>query len=246
MSEYNPFPSKDSIETFLIRHFTSTKETNIHVDPRMRYKFGYGADLEKVYLTDKVKIIGIMFCHPGSAIASKDILPRLEYLHYRSGEYTDLFWAGYGPFMHGRTPPPAFPVKIVGDTEWAFSDEAFNAMRVEIEANTTWKYSGETDLLLTTARLNPETHKAYLDFSETLVCDLDKMLQQGAITSVARFLEELFRFGENSSTKDVFDYSDFKFLDSSKRTLWRWLLDRLKVRGYFERTEPFAIRDISK
>ena len=239
-------PTISSIEESLKKAFQTQQEKNVRVDRKIHYRFGYGADLETLYLTDKVKLVGIMFCHPDSEISSKQIIPRLEYLQNRSGEHTDLFWGGYEPFMEGHVPSEVRVVKVVGGTVWGFSEAAFNSFRAEIEGRTTWKYSGETDLLLVTARFDQETKKPYLDFSETLVCDLDRMLRQGAITSVPRFLEDVFRFGERYPSGDVFDFSDLKFVESTKKTLWNWFLDLLKVRGYFERTEPFAIRNISK
>ncbi len=124
----------DSVEASLAKHFKTTRETNIRVDPHTHYTFGYGADLETVYLTDKVKLVGIMFCHPDSELARGQIIPRLEYLHYRSGEDPDLFWAGYGALMKDHVPADVRPVKIVEGTAWGFSDSDFNAFRATIES----------------------------------------------------------------------------------------------------------------
>ena len=105
------------------------KETNIRIRRNVHYKHGYGADLKKVYFVDKVKLVGIMFCQPDSAIGTAEIIPRLEYLHYRSGEHTDLFWAGYSPYVDGEAAAGMRPVKKVGATQWGFSDAEFVAFR---------------------------------------------------------------------------------------------------------------------
>lgn len=244
MTEY--ITTYDSVEKSLEGSFEGTIETNIRFSRFAHYKNGYGADLKKVYFVDKVKLVGVMFCHPDSELGSKQILPRLEYLNYRSGEHTDLFWAGYGPFMKEHMPPGVRPVRAVGGTMWGFDEAEFVAFCREVEGRTTWKYSGETDLLLMTARFNEKTSKPYLDVSEALVCDLDKMIRQGAISTVPRFLEDVFRFGESAKSNDVYDFSDLKLLENSKRSFRDWLLDLLKIKGFFDSTEPFAIRDISR
>ena len=97
-----------------------------------------------------------------------------------------------------------------------------------------------------TARFDEKTSTPYLDFSQTIVCDLDTMLKRNAISSVSRFLEDVFRFGETSQSSEVFDFSDLKFVEVSKKTLWEWFLTKLRVKDYVDRVEPFAIRDISK
>jgi hypothetical protein len=236
-------PTVSSVQESLMESFKTIEETNIRVIRGIQYKNGYGADLKTVYFTDKVKLIGIMFCHPESEIGARDVIPRLEYLHYRSGENTDLFWAGY----HRYCALSDIPIKTTVDgILWGFSNAEFNSFRSDIEGRTTWEFSGETDLLLTTARFDQTTNKPYLDFSETLVCDLDEMIRRGAITSVSRFLEDVFRFGDTNPSSEVYDFSDLKFIEKTKHTLLNWFLDRIHMREYFERTAPFAIRDISK
>jgi len=143
MSTYNPIPSLTSVEDSFEPSFSKMEETNIRVRPGEHYQFGYGADLKKVYLADKVKLVGIMFCHPHSKIGEDDVIPRLEYLHYRSGEDTDLFWGGYGPFMEEFVPLGVERIKVVAGIVWGFSEEGFNSFRAEIEAVTAWKNSGE-------------------------------------------------------------------------------------------------------
>src|SRR5271170_805332 len=41
------------------------------------------------------KIIGMLFCLPSSDIATKEVLPNLEYFNYRSAFFVDFFCIGY-------------------------------------------------------------------------------------------------------------------------------------------------------
>src|SRR5205823_3253982 len=91
-----------------------------------------------------------------------------------------------------------------------FDHRRFEEFRSEIEAATRWQYSGDVDLLILNARLNPATGKAALDFRSTVVCQLDTMLADKAIRSVAEFFERVFRFAESHRGEDAtwgFSYS---------------------------------------
>ena len=41
------------------------------------------------------KLIGILFCQPGTKLAREEIIPNLDYFYYRSGVFVDFFCAGY-------------------------------------------------------------------------------------------------------------------------------------------------------
>ena len=76
-----------------------------------------------------------------------------------------------------------------------------------------WRYSGQTDLILTNARYLHYERRAVLDFSRAIVCKLDAMIKNCAIESVAAFFEEVFRYAEDAHSNDpVWDFSDVKGL----------------------------------
>jgi hypothetical protein len=108
-------------------------------------------------ILNKVQLIGILFCHPQSELAKKDILPRFDYYHERAGFQTDFFWAGYSGQWRKNTHPDSVPVPELSSTGWEFSSKGFNDFRNEIEENTSWRYSGQTDLILTTVAIDNDT-----------------------------------------------------------------------------------------
>ena len=61
-----------------------------------------------------------------------------------------------------------------------FNQRLFAAFVDDMEASTSWKYSGETDLIL----VGPD-----LDFSDAILYDIEAMLKDGAIDNPARLFE---------------------------------------------------------
>ena len=195
---------------------------------------------------DKVKIIGILFAHPESEIVKKEIIPKIGSYHFRSSGYTNFYWAGYGAFWPPGHYSDQRKVLELDGTDWLYSDIAFNECRKQIENQTTWKYSGDTDLILCTARRKPETGKAGMDFSECIVCQLEQHLEAKGDHSISSFFEKIFRYAETSRNPSVYKFSDLHLLNTSKESLLDWVLKIVKMDGYFNKNKNLCIRDISK
>jgi len=172
-----------------------------------------------------VRMIGVLFARPESNLAAKEVVPNLGYFHVRSGKHVDFFCAGYGP------DDPREPVNRinVSDMGWKFYPAKFNDLRQELEPpRTNWRYSGGTDLILTNARLEPNTLRAFFDFETTVKCYLDEMIRIGAIPSVEEFFERIFRYAESASGDDpTWGFSDAEGLNAGKQSLINLLLSLL-------------------
>ena len=100
-------------------------------------------------------------------------------------------------------------VITIDNVEWSFSNKCFVDFFTELEKITTWRYSGESELILI------ENNNCSLDFSKTLIFKLDEMLKDGTISSVSNFITTLsnaYKSGENikakyfrSNVRKVFD-----------------------------------------
>jgi hypothetical protein len=218
-----------------IRHITS------------KFKYRYGVDI-----SDELRMVGIVFARPTSQLAKAEIIPQIPDWHYRSGNHIDFYFAGYITlFLSGysTTPPHFVSVPVPGRGDWLYNSELFNKFRQEIEAKTTWLYSGACDLLLTNARFDAAKDTAVLDFTSTIACQLDSMKDDKAIPIVERFFESIFRFAENATGRDpTWGFSDRQGLALAGSALKRVALSFLpkSLEADVKKAEYFAIRDVAK
>ena len=140
---------------------------------------------------DRVRLVAILFAAQGASLASSQIQPRIEEFHYRSGKNLDLFAAGYDKFWDSR-----------GEFRPMFDASGFDRLRRDLEEATTWRYSGDVDLILANAMLDRRTDQSTLDFASSVVCQLDQMLKDGAIQSVGSFLEKIFQYTDSQKNED--------------------------------------------
>jgi len=177
-------------------------------------------------------MVGMLFAPPHAPISQKDIIPSLNYYFHRSGDIFDFFCAGYADKYISDSDHEKINL---GNLEWGFSNKAFNDVRNEIEKKTSWKYSGEVDLLLATAKFEDE--EVAIDYENAIVMDIDRMISDGAIQSVRRLFEEIIRFVEHNNSDDpLIEYSDYKSVRVIGKSLIESLLIALPkaLSNYFE------------
>lgn len=195
------------------------------------------------------RLIGILFCRPGSKYAD-EIIKDLSYYDLRSGNFVNFFFAGYGTDWSGDGDAERKAVVKFDDyEEWSFSPKAFDSFRREMEERTVWIYAGGTDILLFAARGNRSTLSQELDFGAALACNFEQMENDGAITSVPIFLEAVMKFGEKYKGDDpLWELSDELGFKRAKSFALEVLLAALPepVRKLFKSARHVAIRDISK
>ena len=90
--------------------------------------------------------IGILITRPDLEVG-KSILNSLNYYHHASGNNINFYLPGYGAYWYGRYPDGRVVSKI-NETEWLYSDKMFVAFIEELEKYSTWRYSGESELLM--------------------------------------------------------------------------------------------------
>jgi hypothetical protein len=93
-----------------------------------------------------------------------------------------------------------------------------------------------------------EDETASLDFSSTIVCDLDRMIRDKAIQSIRRFFEDVFRFADGVGAPDpTWGFSDSMGVQTAGSALKRVILSLLPrdLGADYSRAEHFVIRDVS-
>lgn len=131
----------------------------------------------------------ILFAPNFDKIGANEIIPRLGYLDYRTGEKIHFYCVGYMGYAHKSDYPDLkdlgeFKYKDRTVIPWSFSQRKFAEFVDELEKETSWKYSGGTELIL----LNSKA-----DFSNAIIFKIDSMLRDGAIYNVNDLFEALIQ-----------------------------------------------------
>lgn len=212
-------------------------------DPKPEIKY----QEEKLQINIESKLIGILFCHPFSPIGKDEIVKHLSYFHHRSGKMSDFFWAGYGAYWAPECYADQKLVANVDGTDWFFSDLALNQLRLDVEAECNWKYSGEAELILLSAHKEGEEVK--FDFDNAISCNLELMENDNAFSSVRSFFEKIFRFADNYvGESPVWDLSDSQGFSQGKKNIADCVLSLLpeQLRDFYKSTRHYAIVNLSK
>lgn len=193
------------------------------------------------------KLIGILFAHPNAPISKAEIVEHLNHFHHRSGEAVDFFCVGYGTNWPDEDYSDQNNIVKIDGSDWTFSDKAFSKVIDELEAETKWTYSGETELLLVSAKKDIEGSTS-LDYEAAIICNLELMLKDKAFSSVRSFFEGVFRFAkQNSEVDQTWGLSDQKGLQVGQSALKEAVLSLLpkNIKESYKKAEYYAIKNIS-
>lgn len=178
---------------------------------------------------DSVRLACILFARPTAKLVKDDIIPNFNYWHHRSGLHVDFICVGY-------------------NNDESFSSQGFNKILKNFEERTSWKYSGETDLLLVNCHFDKTSHNAQLDFSNVVSVNLEDAIRDKAIKSVPAFFEEIISYASRcTGTDPTWGFSDSKAVGSTKSALVELILKLLPeaVKNEIGRVKYFAVRDVS-
>ncbi len=145
-----------------------------------------------------LRLVALIFGRPSSSLV-KEAFTRdeLNYWNARSGNYVEFFCIGFYPGQY-------IPVGTDG-----FDADAFDSTVKEFQAETSWRYSGDTDVVFANAYFDPNTRIARLDFETIMILPLRKALDKKVFESVPVFLETVIRAAEegysNNPTADLSD-----------------------------------------
>ena len=234
-----PACSIDALNAQLRSVRASSEHSSNEAGPVLHNLMALPSSRELSRIEVQTHLVGLLFARPDSAVAKKDIIPNLSYLHYRSANNVDLFCAGYGADWEPAMYPDYRQVGVVNGTKWFFSDKAFAGLCEELEHRTRWRYMGETDLILVNADQT-------ISFSQAIVVTLEKALRDNAIQSVASFFEEIIKFARNySGSNPVFDASDYLGLRIASKSILGTLVPK-KLADIFRSARHVCVRDISR
>jgi len=215
--------------------------TSIDMNQPLRYQ------TVKTTKQRNVKLIGILLCHPESPLGKNEILSHLSHFHIRSGEAVDFFCAGYGAFWPDNHHIDQKVVAKVEGTEWLFSDVAFSEVIDQLEVESKWRYSGETELLLVAVKKS-QTGELLFSYDTAITCNLEQMEKDKAFTSVRAFFNDIFRFAKTNLSKDPsWAFSDAQGIKQGKGVLKEAVLSVIpsSLRDGYKKTRHYAVKNIS-
>lgn len=247
--------SLSKIKNNILRKIKKTKNTegkdNLVVLPAVipaSYSELYMGATKKCAEENQSELIGILFCRPDTPLAEEEIIKSLQYFHTRSGGNVDFYCVGYGAYWQPSYFPDQRPVTKIDGAQWFFSEQAFCQFLGEIERESAWEYSGETELILVDAKEN-EDGSVELKYESAIVCNLEKMFNDKAFTSVRNFFESLFRKARTlGSTNKSWAMSDKMGVDVATHSLKELVLSVLpeSVSSFYRKASHYAVRNISE
>jgi len=194
----------------------------------------------------KVRMVRLLFARSDVPLAQVEVVPNLDYFHYRSGKHIDFFCAGYDGYT-GRDETEGYrKINKKPELKWGFSERMFIRFMEDIEARSPWKYSGDCDLILANAHYDATKREVRIDLKHHVQYKLKQMKDIGAINSVTSFFEDIVRYAEHADGEDpTWGFSDAQGAKLAGSALRRFILALLpKDLGKdAERAAHFAVID---
>ena len=227
---------KKKLETDFTTHISVPQESSPGDIGWMRSMVSL-TNLEPSVHYDYGRLLGLVFAPEGSEITKRQIVPRIHEWHCRSADHINFYFAGYDINWDASK----------GD-EIVFSDEHFSALRAGFQGLTSWKYSGELDLILLVAYMDKGSQSIQFDFSEAVVCRINQMIMDRAIGSVGELFESVFHFAEEyQGAGSPWGYSDLEGINLAKTLPFDLLLSCIPkpIRATAKAAKHYVVRDIS-
>lgn len=137
------------------------------------------------------EIVGILITRP-DLNTGNEIVKSLNYYHHLTSHNINFYLPGYGAYWNPEKYPDMNAVTSIDGIKWYFSNKAFVEFVETLECESSWQYTGESELLLI------PYHNKTLDFSEVGLFHLDKMLTDNTISSISSFITRLNRLLKNN------------------------------------------------
>ena len=178
----------------------------------------------------KVRLCAVLIARPQTDLASREIVPEIEYFNERLGPRLHVFVAGCNRKGSTSTSNDRREIGRTGD--WLYSDIDFNRFRADLESRTSWRYNDGVELLLANATRNQQSRRASIDFGTAVRIDLEKAREVGAISSVAELIGRLARYCESSenTTDPTWGFSDSMGGKIARSSIWHLFISLLPER----------------
>jgi hypothetical protein len=183
---------------------------------------------------------GILFARDRNAGAGAEIRDELvssfTFWNKDSGNHFDLFVPGW----------------YFQQKQLRFNNSRFLEYRSEIERESEWKYSGETDLLLLNFDYDVQARDGRFAFDEVMVLPVEALIRDKRIGSLPALLSRLHDAARgsrgNSTRSAVWEISDNLGFEKGWQAFWKatrnfFLRDFANI---YDDLKPFGLRDLRR
>jgi hypothetical protein len=185
------------------------------------------------------RAFAILIGNPNCEFVKNNIISRINEYHHMSNHGIDFYFPGYGAYWYGDIPDQE-NVCRVDNVDWSFSSEKFCNFIEELERQSKWEYSGETELII----LNYKDGK--IDYSEVLIFWLDRMVKDGVISSPSNLFQTIFRlFKEGNSVERVSDKMALRKVSTKTIDLVKSKIP-LGIGGLIDETSYYCTRNLTR
>lgn len=191
-----------------------------------------------------MKLIAFLFSRNTIDKNKTLISNNLDSFDKRSNNYIDIYCAGFKESDEVNNDGV-----LVGEKYWTYSDTRFDEDRRLLESETSWKFSGEIDLILVSVKRGTSADKVFVDYSQAIVCHLSELIEIKAFNSIEAFFEKLFQYAEYADPSNpIWNLSDKFGLRQCKSTLIKFVLSLLPASFSKDLMllTKFALTDITK
>lgn len=155
--------------------------------------------------------LGLIFGRPTCKIFRDELLPDRGYYNLRSGANIEFFYMGYAN-------PDAEYLSVGHFDDNDFSETFFVSAVEDFEERTSWRYSGQSDLILLNSFFTPK-QAVRLDFRNVFAIQLEDAVDSRLIKSGKALLEDVMRTSREYPSEDVvMKISDVVFLRSARQS----------------------------
>jgi hypothetical protein len=184
--------------------------------------------------------VGLIFGRPACKVFKDELLPDHNYYYLRSGANVELFYMGFAS-------PDSEYLTVGAFDENDFSDQSFVSAVEDFEKRTTWKYSGQTDVILLNSFFSPK-QRVYLDFTNVFAIQLEEAIDSKLIRSGRALIEEIMRQSRNADSEDiVMKVSDVIFLRNARQSFLSWVTGLVKLKAEdLGNAYKSCVRDVSR
>jgi len=170
----------------------------------------------------------VVLAHGSAKIAKEQLLPFLDYWHFRSRDFVDFVFPGYS-----GDPSVGKFKKRIPENAPRFSPSDFTEVVERFEASSTWRYGGEPSVFLLSAirGTQPEALVSF-DWSEVIDFDLARAISEKVIESPQTLFETIIRAAKSHSGDiSQWSLSDMLGAGSLGSAILSALLENLPVKG---------------
>lgn len=195
----------------------------------------------------EIKLVGFVFAPPQTDVG-RELIHCIREFNFRFGCDVHFFFAGWSvgtpPAMRPKDSDEIPPPSGAGEP-WYYSASEFNRLVTEIEAACSFKWSGASDILLLPCYKLRDDVK--MDYSQSIIFPLNRMLRDESIISVGELLEGISRAGRRTKKADIEQYSDKQGMKVLGGALLNGLMDRLPLQlgTALRKGQYFALHDLS-